>query len=206
MNLIGLCNLYWWSINDNPDNPLLISKEMIVQFLNDAVKELSQVVDYKKYAEIIPEDSTGIIPLPTDVIKIEKARWSDKDLSPISDIHTALLYKPDRKVSQYYHLNLATVQVFPAPKEDDTGPLKIWYKAYLPALINDNDAPVDIPEEYHKDLALVFVRAQHAFKMGRYSEYQFLANLWEDIKKELGGEYTSRVVTVIDENQGRFNW
>lgn len=212
MTLIELCELYWWSINDSTTNPLLISKATITLFINAALKELSQIVVYRKNTSVTPAVHITSITLPTDLLKLERITWAEKELLPMYDIQLAERVSDSEDedatsdVTNYYPLSKTTIGLYPAPITTDLGPYQLWYKAYLPELTVDTDEPSLVPEEYHKDLVLLFVRAQHALKLGRYSEYQFLLKLWEDIKKEIGGIEIARIETRMDEAPGTFGW
>ena len=63
MNLLELCNYYWWSIDDNPANPLLMDKQTLIQLINQARQDLAKDLNIIKEVTLVPDDN-GIVDLP----------------------------------------------------------------------------------------------------------------------------------------------
>ncbi|MDD4721979.1 MAG: hypothetical protein PHR07_04480 [Acidaminococcaceae bacterium] len=59
----------------------------------------------------------------------------------------------------------------------------LWYKAYPPALVDDDDVPYDIPTEFHEGLIMYYCRAQY-MKRFNYQEYQDLIMFWNQVFKK----------------------
>lgn len=212
MNLLEMCNLYWWSINDSKTNPLLIDKTTLVMLINDARKELAGLVDVQKYSEFSVTSAMKFA-LPTDFITPILVKLDDSRVKPVDDISSVPdILDEDETGSanitySIVHSNEATLnnylQIF-GETPSGSSKVKLWYKGYPTELANDTDVPTEIPPEYHKHLVLTYVRSLHEFKLGRYGAYQQLATLWEDIKKEVAGEHDARNKPV--DNDGGFEY
>lgn len=211
--LLALCNEYWWSIDDSATNPLLISKAQIVSFINDARKDLAErLMIIKSGAPTVDSADKSLYTLPVDFILPLKVTWGTTILTPIDDINKAAVLDDDEDdttgiVSKYIMLSRNTMKLFDTPLDTDTSTLAVWYKAYTTDFAStgadDSKEPIEIPPEHHKDL-LIYVRAHHALKLGRYSEYQLLLNLWEEKKNHIVGKAEARQQPIAYTE--RFDW
>lgn len=200
MNLLELCNYYWWSIDDNPANPLLMDKQTLVQLINQARQDLAKDLNIIKEVTLVP-DANGVVDLPEDLILPLRVIWEAggniTELTPIYDINLANV--GSLAVTQYLFLERLCIQIFDKPPE--AGVVRMWYKAYPDDLVEDTDVPDELPVEYHELLVTVYVRSRHAIKLGQFAVYQNLAALWEDIKRELAGVVDVRIKPVVAERE-----
>lgn len=200
MNLLELCNYYWWSIDDNPANPLLMDKQTLVQLINQARQDLAKDLNIIKEVTLVP-DANGVVDLPEDLILPLRVIWeaggNTTELTPIYDINLANV--GSLAVTQYIFLERLRIQIFDKPPE--AGVVRMWYKAYPDDLVEDTDVPDELPVEYHELLVTVYVRSRHAIKLGQFAVYQNLAALWEDIKRELAGVVDVRIKPVVAERE-----
>lgn len=82
--------------------------------------------------------------------------------------------------------------------------LHLWYRAYPPELVDDDDEPHDIPEEFHEKLATVYAKAQFVRKYD-YKLYQALMSEWLiTVKKVLYGTVFARYNPV--RYDGSWEW
>lgn len=200
MNLRQLKERFWWTIDDNPANPLLVSEDVVVQLINDALRDLTRVLHREVVDDTLEPDLDGRVTLPDDFAASIEVRWNGKEIVPIERDQ-----KPsytDGVVSQYAIPNLRTMQLYDAPL--NTGILTIKYLAYPPELVNDEDTPLDVPLEFHEALATVYARAQYAKKLGYMDQYSNLSALWEGIKDEIGREVEVRTEPINFDR--RWSW
>ncbi|MGD9644022.1 MAG: hypothetical protein AB7V08_14990 [Elusimicrobiales bacterium] len=204
MTLKDLCNYFWWLIDDNPSNPLLVDKPTLTAIFNDGIRSLADSIRKIGYVELGEAAvATGIVTMPGDFVTPVLVKYGDTELKPIKDIHQAKLESGD--TTQYIMLELRKMQLYDTPKPPYKT-LKLWYVKYPTLLEKDEDSPVDIPEEYHTALATVFARAVYALKMGWLSQYQALMILWDDIKREVSGAVEARTNPVRFPDVGEWRW
>lgn len=204
ITLKDLCDYFWWLIDDNPSNPLLVSKQILTTIFNDGIRSLAdhiRKIGYTEFSETTV--TTGVITLPADLVVPIRAKYGDTDLKPIKDIHQAKL--ESGATTQYMMLELRKMQLYDTPRPPYKV-LKLWYVKYPTLLEKDSDAPADIPDEYHATLAAVYARAVYALKMGWLSQYQALMVLWDDIKREISGAVEARTNPVRYPDVGEWHW
>lgn len=204
VTLKDLCDYFWWLIDDNPSNPLLVDKVTLTAIFNDGIRSLADSIRKVGYVELGETAvATGIVTMPGDFVTPIRVKYGDTDLKPIKDIHQAKLESGD--TTQYVMLELRKMQLYDTPKPPYKT-LKLWYVKYPALLEKDEDSPADIPEEYHTALAAVFARAVYAMKMGWLSQYQALMVLWDDIKREVSGAVEARTNPVRFPDVEEWRW
>ena len=203
MNLQQLKNRFWWLINDNPDNPRLVPAEIVTELINDGIRTLADVIRKVGHVYANIQAGTEAVTLPSDFVSPLKLTWgTNTKLTPIEDPYQADI--GSGAVTQYMLIERRVMHLYDTPASD--GVLYMWYTKYPTLLTNDADTPSDIPDEHHEALVSVYARAQYAFKMGWLTQYQALMQLWDNIKKEIGGIVDARTKPATFEEASDWQW
>ncbi len=186
---------------------MLVDKTTLTAIINDGIRSLADAVRCVETVGIAVSAGQDTVSLPENFICPLQVKWTPaggetRELAPIEDPHQAT--SDGGEVVQYLLTAQRTMRLYDTPLV--SGTLQVYYTRYPRLLANDTDVPADIPEEYHEALVSVYARAIYALKMGWLSQYQALAALWENTRKEIAGVVLARQVPVTYTDAVRWEW
>lgn len=206
MTFLELKELLFWACDNGVDIEDLdyLRSGYDGKLINRALRDLVDCLHIIKHRTDLVLDASGTVTLPTDFYSMQRVAYDGIVLSfvdNINDIYSSVVGNDEddtgSSVSRYVFLAKNKIQLYSAPKEP-YGEIHLWYKAYPPELVNDNDEPSDVPEEYHETLAEIYAKAHFAKKLGDYNQYVQLLTLWHAVKKEIRGVVESRVAPATE--------
>ncbi len=191
MTFKELKELLYWECDDgtNADDLLFLRDGHDGMLINDALMDLADCLNIVKFNDKLTPDSNGVVTLPPDFLALLRVKYGDTDLRQIESVFEAAV--GSMNVTQYMFIGKSAIQLYDIPQAPYST-LRIWYKAYPPRLVNDDDVPADVPEEYHRALVSFYGKAQFHKKLGDLQQYQLLMGLWLQIKKEVRGKVEAR--------------
>jgi hypothetical protein len=173
MDFLAIKDQCWWAVDDAQH--LEIDDTTMGALVNAALADLGPALNIVRRAVLAVVD--GSAALPADFLTpvairhgtapVHERRYGDED---------------DADVPGYFIPNPAEIQFSGfEPKE----PVTLIYLAGPPALVNDADVPVALPERFHPEIA-VYVKARYALRQNRLDEYSGLMSVWEtEVKRKV---------------------
>lgn len=180
MNLQEMRVRGWQVIDDNPDNPVEVSKELMTAWINDAVIDLSEALQVTKSITLIINNGSAW--LPDDYLEAIKAYDDTYELKRLFTLHDKTVTDDTTDAAEYFIPNDGTIQVFGKTLR---GTFKLHYRAAPDTLVNDADIPELLPRRFHHFVPEVYVKAQYSLKNGRSNTYRAFMSMWEDIRLEV---------------------
>lgn len=202
MNLKQLREKLWWSLDNgqNADDLEFLYSGNDTKLINEALRDLADALHIIQYDNaLIPVGS--IVTLPGDFMEMLLFKYGDTNLSPITNINDAAI--DSGAVVQFMMVDRNKLQLFDTPLAPPEQ-IFVWYKAYPPELVNDDDVPESVPPEFREALATVYARAQFFKKLGNTNEYAALMALWGVIKRSLKGTIDVKINPVT--SQDSWEW
>jgi hypothetical protein len=175
MNLLAIKNHCWWSIDDAAHSEIDAATMLIL--INQALLDLAPALNIIKSAT--PTFTAGVADLPADFYAPVACYDGSEELQEIRRVQDRV--DSTDETCQYYIPDTERINIYGiAP----AGTVTLHYKAKPVALALDADIPVELPEQFHAQIA-VYVKAMYALRMGRLAEYAAMLQLWEEIKKAI---------------------
>lgn len=173
MQFLELKQRGWWATDDDPTTPSEITNTEMGILINQAVADMSKVLNIVKTATITLTSNVGV--LPTDFLEPIKAETATGTLITQID---SIKYK-DRSAPCWFISNSTTFTVYPIAT--NVSAIALYYMAYADALVNDTDVPTSVPTELQHYISDVWVKAHYALKNNLLDEYNGLMQIWDDV-------------------------
>jgi hypothetical protein len=199
-----LKKLLFWTLDNgqNIDDLAFLGEDNDGKLINQGLRDLANCLCIIRYENSLTPDAAGQVNLPDDLRDVQLIKWGEyTKLTPITNVMHAAI--GSKSVKQYMFTERSAIQLYDVP-EPPYETIHLWYHAYPPELVNDDDVPTSVPAEFHEALATVYARAQFFKKLGDINQYQNLTGLWNMIKKQVKGIVEARTTPV--RYDGRWEW